>query len=61
MEGRVVQKLDCRPFADKTYMNLKAASICRAATPARSMRQLDRPFHQPFKPVSNHKHNVSTY
>ncbi|KAF7997389.1 hypothetical protein HCN44_005666 [Aphidius gifuensis] len=57
MEGRIVQKLECRPDADKCYMKLKKASIRRAAVPSRSIQTLDRAV-QNFKPVSDHKHNI---
>lgn len=58
MEGRIVQKLECRPYADTCYMKLKAESIRKASVPIRQVQQLDRIVHN-FKPVSDHKHNVS--
>lgn len=84
MEGRIVQKLECRPYgndfiirylyilrhikgslfmfillsADNCYMKLKLQSIKRASVPQRQVQQLDRVV-QNFKPVSDHKHNVS--
>lgn len=57
MEGKIVQKLDCRPFADKVYMKLKEESIKKASIPKRQVQQLDRVV-QNFKPVSDHKHNI---
>ncbi|XP_078039516.1 transcription factor TFIIFbeta isoform X1 [Augochlora pura] len=57
MEGRIVQKLECRPYADNCYMKLKLQSIKRASVPQRSVQQLDRVV-QNFKPVSDHKHNI---
>lgn len=57
MEGRIVQKLECRPNADMIYMNLKKESIRRAAEPERKVQSLDRVV-QNFKPVSDHKHNI---
>lgn len=57
MEGRIVQKLECRPYADKCYMKLKLESIKRASVPVRQMQTLERVV-QNFKPVSDHKHNV---
>lgn len=57
MEGRIVQKLECRPNADKTYMALKKESIRKAAEPERRVQSLDR-IVQNFKPVSDHKHNI---
>lgn len=58
MEGRIVQKLECRPYADPTYYKLKSESIRKASMPQRQVQQLDR-IVQSFKPVSDHKHNVS--
>ncbi|XP_034935110.1 general transcription factor IIF subunit 2 [Chelonus insularis] len=57
MEGRIVQKLECRPYADDTYMKLKLESIKKAAVPVRQIQQLDKVV-QNFKPVSDHKHNI---
>ncbi|KAK0085951.1 hypothetical protein PV325_004194 [Microctonus aethiopoides] len=57
MEGRIVQKLECRPYADKCYMKLKLESIKRASVPVRQMQTLERVV-QNFKPVSDHKHNI---
>lgn len=58
MEGRIVQKLECRPYADNCYMNMKLQSIKKASMPVRQVKQLDRVV-QNFKPVSDHKANVS--
>lgn len=44
--------------ADKVYMKLKEESIKKASIPRRQVQQLDRVV-QNFKPVSDHKHNVS--
>ncbi|KAF9804101.1 hypothetical protein SFRURICE_020529 [Spodoptera frugiperda] len=57
MEGRIVQKLECRPYADNTYYKLKSESIRKASMPQRQVQQLDR-IVQNFKPVSDHKHNI---
>lgn len=57
MEGRIVQKLECRPYADNCYMKLKLESIKKASVPPRQVQQLDRVV-QNFKPVSDHKHNI---
>lgn len=58
MEGRIVQKLECRPYADTCYMKLKLESIKKASVPTRQVKHLDR-IVQKFKPVSDHKNNVS--
>ncbi|XP_066260601.1 general transcription factor IIF subunit 2 [Euwallacea similis] len=57
MEGKIVQKLECRPYADNCYMKLKLESIRKASLPARKVKQLDRVV-QSFKPVSDHKNNI---
>lgn len=57
MEGRIVQKLECRPYADNQYYRLKSESIRKASMPHRQVQQLDR-IVQNFKPVSDHRHNV---
>lgn len=44
--------------ADNCYMKLKLESIRKASIPNRQMKQLDRVV-QNYKPVSDHKHNVS--
>lgn len=58
MEGRIVQKLECRPVADNTYMKLKLESIKKASVPQRKVQPLDKIVNT-FKPISRHKHDVS--
>ncbi|KAJ8670845.1 hypothetical protein QAD02_002104 [Eretmocerus hayati] len=60
MEGKIVQKLECRPHADHVYMKLKRESIKKASIPQRQVQQLQRAV-QNFKPVSDHKHNVESF
>lgn len=57
LEGKIVQKLECRPYADSCYMKLKCESIRKASVPTRKVQQLDRVV-QNYKPVSDHKHNI---
>lgn len=58
LEGKIQQKLECRPFtADQGYMRLKAETFRKAAQPVRKVQQLDRVV-QNYKPVANHKHNI---
>ena len=57
MEGTIVEKLECRPYADQNYMEMKAKSIRFAALPKRKVEQLDTVVTS-FKPISDHKHNV---
>lgn len=57
MEGTIVEKLECRPYADRAYMNMKAKAMVIAAQPKRKVEQLDSVV-TTFKPISDHKHNV---
>ncbi|XP_055849255.1 general transcription factor IIF subunit 2 [Episyrphus balteatus] len=57
MEGRIVQKLECRPIADNCYMKLKLESIRKASVPQRRVQAIDK-IVQNFKPVKDHKHNI---
>lgn len=57
LEGKIQQKLECKPYADKGYMLLKAETFRKAAQPMRKVQQLDR-IVQNYKPVANHKHNI---
>jgi transcription initiation factor TFIIF subunit beta len=57
MEGRIVQKLECRPCADTCYMKMKLDSIRKASVPTKRVMSLDK-IVQNFKPVSDHKHNI---
>lgn len=58
LEGKVVEKADCRPAAgDVNYMKLKRESIFRAGKPQRVVMQLDRVVNT-YKPVSNHVNNI---
>lgn len=55
-----MQKLECRPVADTTYMKLKLESIKKASVPQRKVQPLDK-IVQTFKPISKHKHDVSRF
>ena len=58
MEGRVVQKVDCRPIVSKNYMQLKRTQMIEAAKPKRVTKQLSAAVTTTFKPVSMHKEEV---
>lgn len=60
MEGHIKEKLEYRPYADNLYMKLKLESIRKASVPVRQVKQLDK-IVQNYKPVSDHKHNVSHF
>jgi len=59
MEGKVQQRLECRPFADKSYLQLKVEEMKKVSQPARQVIALDRAVNN-YKPVADHKHNVRT-
>nr|CAB3251302.1 general transcription factor IIF subunit 2 [Phallusia mammillata] len=50
MEGRVVQKVDCRPVVSKNYMQLKKAQMIEASRPKRITKQLSSVV-RTYKPV----------
>ncbi|XP_070538433.1 general transcription factor IIF subunit 2-like [Ptychodera flava] len=58
MEGKVVQRAECRPSGTDSYMKLKKTTIELAHKPARSVRQLERAVTTTYKPVKDHKSNV---
>jgi transcription initiation factor TFIIF subunit beta len=58
MEGKIVEKLECTPYADSLYMSMKAKSIEKASMPKHRVEQLQVPVNT-YKPISDHKHNVS--
>lgn len=57
MEGRIVQKLECRPVADTSYMKLKMESFKKAAVPQKKVQAIDK-IVQNFKPIKDHRHNI---
>ena len=58
LEGKVVQRAECRPINDKTYMTLKKDSIKRAIEPQRKTLSLKAPV-VAYKPKSNHASNLA--
>jgi len=58
MLGKVQQKLECRPVPNSEYMQLKRQEIKKAAQPVRKVLKIDHVVNV-YKPVSNHKINVS--
>ncbi|XP_050422659.1 general transcription factor IIF subunit 2 [Adelges cooleyi] len=57
IEGKISQKLECRPIGDQVYMDLKKTAIKKAHIPTRQVQKLDKVV-QNFKPISDHKHNI---
>ncbi|KXJ24910.1 general transcription factor IIF subunit 2 [Exaiptasia diaphana] len=59
LEGKVVQRADCRPInSNAEYMLLKRESILSASKPARQAKQLKKIVTSSYKPVSDHKMNI---
>jgi len=58
LEGKVVQRAECRPVNDKSYMTLKKDSFKRAIEPTRKALSLKSPV-VTYKPKSNHASNVA--
>ncbi|CAG7784799.1 unnamed protein product [Allacma fusca] len=57
VEGKIQQKLECRPHADNKYMMLKQEEIKKAAQPERQVVRLSGVVNS-YKPIANHKHNI---
>ncbi|XP_065149080.1 general transcription factor IIF subunit 2b [Paramisgurnus dabryanus] len=58
LEGMVVQRAECRPAANDSYMKLKKLQIKESTKPLRLSQRLDKAVTSNYKPVSNHSHNV---
>ena len=58
LEGKVVQRAECRPINDKNYMILKQDAIRRAIKPKNTTISIKAPVNA-YKPISNHASNVS--
>ncbi|XP_076841495.1 general transcription factor IIF subunit 2b isoform X2 [Brachyhypopomus gauderio] len=58
LEGLVVQRAECRPAVQESYMKLKKLQIEECAKPIRLSQQLEKAVTTNYKPVSNHTYNV---
>ena len=58
MEGRVVQKVDCRPVVSHNYMKLKRTQMIEACKPKRITKQLESAVTTVYKPVNVVKEEV---
>lgn len=56
IEGKVIQRAECRPRADASYMQLKRHTIRSSARPGRTLKTIADVVH--VKPVSDHRHNL---
>ncbi|CAL8243586.1 unnamed protein product [Lota lota] len=58
LEGVVVQRAECRPAVNDSYMKLKRMQIEESSKPLRLSQQLDKPVTSNYKPVANHASNL---
>ncbi|XP_010878479.1 general transcription factor IIF subunit 2b [Esox lucius] len=58
LEGMVVQRAECRPAVNESYVKLKKLQMEVSTKPKRLTEQIARPVTNNFKPVSNHVANV---
>ena len=57
LEGKIIQKLECKPPIDHKYTKLKLEAVKKAISQRRTTEKLTKgPVS--YKPVSNHKHNI---
>ncbi|XP_037078085.1 general transcription factor IIF subunit 2-like [Pollicipes pollicipes] len=56
IEGKVIQRAECRPLGDANYMRLKRNKILRTSNPGRRLKTITDVVH--IKPVSDHRHNI---
>ncbi|XP_072116909.1 general transcription factor IIF subunit 2b isoform X2 [Mobula birostris] len=57
-EGVVVQRAECRPAVNESYMRLKRQQIEESSKPFRLSLQLDKAVTTNYKPVANHQYNI---
>ncbi|XP_066517355.1 general transcription factor IIF subunit 2 isoform X1 [Hoplias malabaricus] len=58
LEGVVVQRAECRPAANESYMKLKRLQIEESSKPHRFSQQLEKAVTTNYKPVANHAYNL---
>ncbi|XP_036421404.1 general transcription factor IIF subunit 2b [Colossoma macropomum] len=58
IEGMVVQRAECRPAVQESYVKLKKLQIEESTKPLRLSQRLDKAVTTNYKPVSNHSYNV---
>uniref|UniRef100_V9L1L5 General transcription factor IIF subunit 2 n=1 Tax=Callorhinchus milii TaxID=7868 RepID=V9L1L5_CALMI len=57
-EGVVVQRAECRPAVNESYMRLKRLQIEESSKPVRLSQQLAKAVTTNYKPVANHQYNI---
>lgn len=58
IEGKVIQRAECRPVADRNYMQLKKQQMLTMNKPRREIQQISGVVNM-YKPVTNHAANIS--
>jgi len=58
MEGKVVQRAECKPIQSKAYMDIKKEAISKAGEPIRRVMRLDKHVSTSYRPISNHASNI---
>lgn len=59
LEGKVIQRAECRPIGNSTYMKLKMQEFRKSAVPARTVKKLDDVV--VVAPVSHHKNTFEPF
>jgi len=58
VEGKVVQRAECRPIQSKNYMDIKKEAIEKAGEPKRRVIHLQKHVTTTYRPISNHASNI---
>ncbi|XP_071495846.1 general transcription factor IIF subunit 2-like [Diadema setosum] len=58
IEGKVVERLECRPVRNETYMEMKRKQIELAHKPSKVTKHLDKRPVVAYKPIARHKEIV---
>ncbi|XP_076097115.1 general transcription factor IIF subunit 2-like isoform X2 [Mytilus galloprovincialis] len=57
IEGKVIQRAECRPIADNNYLKLKRLQVEAQNKPKREVIQISEVVNA-YKPISDHKFNI---
>ena len=56
VEGKVVQRAECRPISNNVYLSIKKEALLKPTTEVRKTKHLDKVVNS-YKPVANHAFN----
>lgn len=59
IEGKIIQRGECRPIADKNYMSLKRIQLEKMNKPQKEVIQIDKVVNT-YKPVARHSHHEAS-